>query len=75
MVFILSLKFIVRRGTPRTALTGMGVLHVIWILRNHPRLAEDCEHVRDPTDENLRATGIVRVRLDTDRDVVELENQ
>lgn len=75
MAFILSLKFIARRGTPRTALTAMGILHVIWILRNHPRLAEDCEHVSDPTDENLRATGIVRVQLDTDRDVVELENQ
>jgi uncharacterized membrane protein len=75
VTFLLSLKFIARRGTPSTALTGMDILHVIWIFRNHPRLAEECEQVSDPTDENLRATGMVRVQLDADGEVIELQNQ
>jgi hypothetical protein len=53
----------------------MGILHVIWIFRNHPRLAEECEQVSDPTDENLRATEMVRVQLDADGEVIELQNR
>ncbi|KAJ7794609.1 hypothetical protein B0H14DRAFT_2922762 [Mycena olivaceomarginata] len=40
-------------------LDGTGILHVIWLYRNHPEL----EQVGQPTDQNLREAGMVRTRL------------
>ena len=42
---------------------GTGILHTMWLYRNHPDLQELLEHVEHPTDENLRAAGMVRTRL------------
>ncbi|KAF8146399.1 hypothetical protein K438DRAFT_2093823 [Mycena galopus ATCC 62051] len=42
---------------------GTGILHAIWLYRNHPDLEARLEQVEYPTDQNLRAAGMVRTRL------------
>ncbi|KAF7358089.1 hypothetical protein MVEN_00856900 [Mycena venus] len=42
---------------------GTGLLHAIWLYRNHPELELLLEQVEDPTDYNLRQAGMVRTRL------------
>ncbi|KAJ6467400.1 hypothetical protein C8R45DRAFT_938739 [Mycena sanguinolenta] len=42
---------------------GAGILHTIWLYRNHPRLQQILEQVEHPSDENLRAAGMVQTRL------------
>jgi hypothetical protein len=44
-------------------LDGTGILHTIWMYRNHAELAAILEQVEHPTDNNLRDAGMVRVRL------------
>ncbi|KAF7326799.1 hypothetical protein MSAN_02499400 [Mycena sanguinolenta] len=39
-------------------INGTGILHAIWMYRNHPELQKTLEHVEHPTDENLRAAGM-----------------
>jgi hypothetical protein len=41
----------------------MGMLHVFWLFRNHPKIADQLEQVEEPTTRNLRAAGMIRVRL------------
>ncbi|KAJ7635399.1 hypothetical protein FB45DRAFT_1057235 [Roridomyces roridus] len=45
------------------AIGGTGLLHAIWLYRNHPELEKLLDQVDNPTDENLRAAGMVRTRL------------
>jgi hypothetical protein len=45
------------------SLNGTGILHAIWLYRNHPELETLLEQVEHPTDENLRAAGMVKTRL------------
>ncbi|KAJ7920478.1 hypothetical protein B0H13DRAFT_2422460 [Mycena leptocephala] len=42
---------------------GTGIIHVIWLYRNHPELDSLLEQVEHPTDDNLRAAGLVQTRL------------
>jgi len=42
---------------------GTGLLHAIWLYRNHPELDTLLEQVERPTDDNLRDAGMVRTRL------------
>ncbi|KAJ7312466.1 hypothetical protein DFH08DRAFT_897062 [Mycena albidolilacea] len=42
---------------------GTGLLHAIWMYRNHPELELFLEQVDHPTDDNLRHAGMVRTRL------------
>ncbi|KAF7344712.1 hypothetical protein MVEN_01631900 [Mycena venus] len=42
---------------------GTGILHAIWLYRNHPELDILLEQVEHPTDDNLRAAGLVQTRL------------
>lgn len=44
-------------------LDGTGILHAIWLYRNQPELETLLEQVEHPTDENLRAAGMVKTRL------------
>jgi hypothetical protein len=44
-------------------LNGTGILHTIWLYRNHPELETLLEQVEHPTDENLRAAGMVKTKL------------
>jgi hypothetical protein len=41
----------------------MGILHAIWLYRNHPELEMLMEQVDHPTEANLREAGMVRTRL------------
>ncbi|KAJ7195860.1 hypothetical protein C8J57DRAFT_1421401 [Mycena rebaudengoi] len=64
MLSLVSLLFIDLRG-PATRegeleVDGTGVLHTIWLYRDHPELDTRLEQVEHPTDENLREAGMVR---------------
>jgi hypothetical protein len=37
------------------------LLHIIWLLRNYPEVADLVPQVADPTDHSLRAAGMVKV--------------
>jgi hypothetical protein len=45
------------------SVNGTGILHAIWLYRNHPELDTLLEQVEHPTDDNLRAAGLVQTRL------------
>ncbi|KAJ7916653.1 hypothetical protein B0H13DRAFT_1870988 [Mycena leptocephala] len=65
-LLLLSLQFLVFRKTTapeNTVVSGMGMLHIIWLYRNHPELETQLEQVVHPTDANLRQAGMVRTRL------------
>jgi hypothetical protein len=38
---------------------GIGLLHAIWLYRNHPELETIIEQVEHLTDNNSRAAGMV----------------
>ncbi|KAJ7825562.1 hypothetical protein B0H14DRAFT_2596512 [Mycena olivaceomarginata] len=42
---------------------GVGILHAIWLYRNHPQLETLLKQVDHPTDNNLRAAGMIRTTL------------
>ncbi|KAJ7454390.1 hypothetical protein FB451DRAFT_1565274 [Mycena latifolia] len=44
-------------------LNGTGILHAMWLYRNHPELEKLLEQVEHPTSDNLRSAGMVRTRL------------
>jgi hypothetical protein len=46
-----------------SALDGAGFLQAIWLYQHHPQLDKLLHQVDDPTEENLRRAGMVRVRL------------
>ncbi|KAJ7195723.1 hypothetical protein C8J57DRAFT_1421444 [Mycena rebaudengoi] len=64
MLLLVSLLFIdLRRPATREGeleVDGTGVLHMIWLYRNHPKLDTRLEQVEHPTDENLCEAGMVR---------------
>ncbi|KAJ7135517.1 hypothetical protein C8R46DRAFT_615794 [Mycena filopes] len=42
---------------------GTGILHTIWLYRNHPELETLLYQVEEPTVDNLRAAGMLRTQL------------
>ncbi|KAJ7461339.1 hypothetical protein B0H11DRAFT_2312814 [Mycena galericulata] len=50
-------------GDSHTPIGGTGILHSIWLYRNHPELEILLEQVEHPTDQNLREAGMVQTRL------------
>ncbi|KAJ6452069.1 hypothetical protein C8R45DRAFT_1083520 [Mycena sanguinolenta] len=50
-------------GTPPSCLQSMGLLQSFWVYRHHPELWEINDHLEEPTDRDLRATGLVKIRL------------
>ncbi|KAJ7123467.1 hypothetical protein C8R44DRAFT_783835 [Mycena epipterygia] len=66
-LMLLSLpSSLVRRGAKdgeNIAINGTGILHAIWLYRNHPELQTLLEQVDHPTNENLRDAGLVRIKL------------
>ncbi|KAJ7108131.1 hypothetical protein C8R44DRAFT_803673 [Mycena epipterygia] len=42
---------------------GSGILHTIWLYRNHPELEILLQQVEHPTNQNLREAGMIRTRL------------
>ncbi|KAJ7889426.1 hypothetical protein B0H13DRAFT_1888050 [Mycena leptocephala] len=45
------------------SVNGTGIFHAIWLYRNHPELDTLLEQVEHPTDDNLRAAGLVQTGL------------
>ncbi|KAJ7681366.1 hypothetical protein B0H17DRAFT_1138519 [Mycena rosella] len=63
---LLSLPYSLSKGAHREgdlSIRGTGMLHTIWVYRNHPELETLLEQVQQPTDDNLREAGMVRTRL------------
>ncbi|KAJ7239835.1 hypothetical protein C8J57DRAFT_1727238 [Mycena rebaudengoi] len=52
-----------RKHETEITIGGIGALHAIWLYRNHPELETLLQQVEHPTDHNLRAAGMVRIRL------------
>ncbi|KAJ7108154.1 hypothetical protein C8R44DRAFT_744107 [Mycena epipterygia] len=48
-------------GSSRSS--SVGLLHMLWLFRNHRGLDSILPPVEDPTDDNLRAAGMVPVKL------------
>jgi hypothetical protein len=42
---------------------GAGMLHAIWMYRNHPELEMLLEQVEYPTEANLREAGMIETTL------------
>ncbi|KAF8170909.1 hypothetical protein K438DRAFT_1982466 [Mycena galopus ATCC 62051] len=67
ILLFLSLQSVrLRKGGEREtdgAIDGVGMLHAIWLYRNHPELKTRLEPVDHPTDTNLREAAMVRTRL------------
>ncbi|KAJ7701977.1 hypothetical protein B0H16DRAFT_1483316 [Mycena metata] len=42
---------------------GTGLLHAIWLYRNHPDLETRLDQVENPTEMNLRHAGMVDTQL------------
>ncbi|KAF7358781.1 hypothetical protein MSAN_01217300 [Mycena sanguinolenta] len=66
ILLLLSLQFVELRNKTEPEddiLSGMGMLHTMWLYRNHPQLETQLEQVIHPTDANLRQAGMVRTRL------------
>ncbi|KAJ6474834.1 hypothetical protein C8R45DRAFT_1010680 [Mycena sanguinolenta] len=64
-VLLLLLVFVLSMGqrSQNLYLTNMGFLQSIWVFEHHPELSDILEQVEEPTDDNLRAAGMVTVRL------------
>ncbi|KAJ6481908.1 hypothetical protein C8R45DRAFT_1076052 [Mycena sanguinolenta] len=63
LLLILVLLFSRDFGGSYPYLTSLGFLQIIWVFEHHPEIPDILEQVEDPTDDNLRAAGLVIVRL------------
>ncbi|KAJ6491161.1 hypothetical protein C8R45DRAFT_1138236 [Mycena sanguinolenta] len=68
LLLLLSLPHSLFPGGPTSEddnihIDGTGILHAIWLYRNHPELETLLEQVENPTTDNLRWAGEVRTRL------------
>ncbi|KAJ7309951.1 hypothetical protein DFH08DRAFT_823236 [Mycena albidolilacea] len=45
-------------GSTKVQIDGSGLLHVVWLHRNHPELKDLLEQVEHPTDNNLHKAGM-----------------
>jgi hypothetical protein len=48
---------------PEGSIEGTSLLHMIWLWRNHARLPDALEWVKNPTEINLQTAGLVYFRL------------
>ncbi|KAJ7133326.1 hypothetical protein C8R44DRAFT_849457 [Mycena epipterygia] len=65
-VVLMFMSLWLQRGSEddnSVSINGTGIFHAIWLYRNHPELETLLEQVEHPTDDNLRAAGMVRTRL------------
>ncbi|KAJ7903208.1 hypothetical protein B0H13DRAFT_2335168 [Mycena leptocephala] len=60
-LLLLSLSFSLSgaRDDKEIPMDGIGILHAIWLYRNHPELERLMPHVENPTDNNLREAGMM----------------
>ncbi|KAF8214817.1 hypothetical protein K438DRAFT_2138348 [Mycena galopus ATCC 62051] len=74
LALLLSMRFIPPRNRISSAsLTGLGILHLIWLFRNHPSLSNQLDQVDEPTNMALRSAGMIRVQLDAKAEEEEME--
>ncbi|KAJ7868157.1 hypothetical protein B0H13DRAFT_1897248 [Mycena leptocephala] len=64
-ILLLILAVVLSAGTrtSNSGLNSLGFLQIVWVFEHHPELSEILEQVEDPTDYNLRAAGLFKVRL------------
>ncbi|KAJ7195762.1 hypothetical protein GGX14DRAFT_700655 [Mycena pura] len=60
---VLSVSYCKDQIGSNISLAGSGLLHTIWLFRNHPDLDVVLPQVDDPTDHNLRAAGMIPIKL------------
>ncbi len=66
VLMLLSLQFShLQHGTLEEdiSIEGTGLLHIMWLYRNHPELETLMEQVDRPTDRSLREAGMVKTML------------
>ncbi|KAJ7764389.1 hypothetical protein B0H16DRAFT_1526900 [Mycena metata] len=65
MIIAYPTSIFTRGGVEATEppIDGLGVLHAIWLYRNHPELETLIDQAEYPSTQNLREAGMVRVRL------------
>jgi hypothetical protein len=67
IIALVSLRYSLFHGIPRgdedLATGGSGILHTIWLYRNHPELDRFLDQAEHPTDENLRKAGMVSINF------------
>ncbi|KAJ7436173.1 hypothetical protein B0H11DRAFT_2207296 [Mycena galericulata] len=63
ILLFLSLPFGGLQNDTELPITELGVLHTIWLYRNHPELESLLLQVEHPTTQNLREAGLVPTRL------------
>ncbi|KAJ7510553.1 hypothetical protein B0H11DRAFT_2183421 [Mycena galericulata] len=63
ILLFLSLFFGGPKNDTELPITELGVLHTIWLYRNHPELKTLLSQVEHPTTESLRKAGLVLTRL------------
>ncbi|KAF7378046.1 hypothetical protein MSAN_00228600 [Mycena sanguinolenta] len=56
-------RFHTNRTQADTPINGTGFLQAIWLYRNHPELEILMDQVECPTEDNLRAAGMIPIRL------------
>jgi hypothetical protein len=63
LLLILAVMLSAGTRTSNSGLNSLGFLQIVWVFEHHPELSEILEQVEDPTDYNLRAAGLFKVRL------------
>ncbi|KAJ6491170.1 hypothetical protein C8R45DRAFT_928997 [Mycena sanguinolenta] len=68
LLLLLSLPHSLLSGGPTSddddiQIDGIGLLHAIWLYRNHSELETLLKQVDQPTADNLPSAGEVRIRL------------
>ncbi|KAH7911315.1 hypothetical protein BJ138DRAFT_936533 [Hygrophoropsis aurantiaca] len=68
-IMMISTGFKTDKKHNHVSVTNTGVLELIWLASRSPELREGVGEVLDPTSDNLRAAGMLGVRLaDVDRE-------
>ncbi|KAJ6526394.1 hypothetical protein B0H19DRAFT_1084493 [Mycena capillaripes] len=56
---ILCTKFLGKSTRDERSTKGVGLLHNIWLWRNHLQISNPLKDIRQPTETKLRATGLI----------------
>jgi hypothetical protein len=59
------------RGSQETSVDTIGVLQLMWLIKDRPELLRHLSEVEEPTVDNLREAGRVEVRLAGDAVLVD----
>jgi hypothetical protein len=66
-LLLVSLQYLDFRKTQMPVedmeIDGTGILHIIWLYRNHQGLQSALDQVDSPTNQKLREAGMIQARL------------